>query len=287
MFCGTLQGENEEHATSIYQSFQAKLEHHLSHGVYVLGSLTLQKLYTDASDTTQSTNDTGTGNQGNNAQFSPFNEARSWAIAPDNVPVTGEIALVYDLPFGNGQRFANTAGAFNRVVGGWQVSPLIRYEYGTPFSFSYNSCQTGGVGALREGCVPGILPGQLVELHGRNGYDPSSGTPYFNSSAFESDFSTFGYTGTGKAVTTVYGPSYKDMDLSFNKNTKIAERVNFKFSANFFNTFNNHYFANSQGGNYGGPTPAFITDVSSSAFGTWNHQTTNPRTIQFAGRLEF
>jgi hypothetical protein len=88
-------------------------------------------------------------------------------------------------------------------------------------------------------------------------------------------------------VTTVYGPSYKDLDLAFTKNTKITEKANFKFSANFFNTFNNHYFANSQGGNYGGPSAAFVTDVSSSSFGTWNGSTTNPRTIQFAGRIEF
>ncbi|MGA2170578.1 MAG: carboxypeptidase-like regulatory domain-containing protein [Terracidiphilus sp.] len=287
MFCGTLQGENEEHATSIYNSFQAKLEHHLSHGFYVLGALTVAKLYTDASDTTQSTADTGTGNQGNNAQFSPFDESRSWAIAPDNVPVTGQIAVVYDLPFGTNKQFLNTAGPANWALGGWEVSPLLRYEYGTPFSFSYNSCITSKVGALREGCVPGILPGQTVELHGRNGYNPASGVPFFNASAFESDFSTFGYTGQGKAVTTVYGPSYKDLDISLTKNTKIAEKVNIKISANFFNSFNNHYFANGQGGNYGGPSAPFVTDVSSSSFGTWNHSTSNPRTIQFAGRLEF
>jgi hypothetical protein len=245
--------------------------------------LTVQKLYTDAADTTQSTNSSGT-----QTQFSPFNLfPRAWAIAPDNVPVTGEIAVVYDLPFGTNKHFLNTAGPANWALGGWQVSPLLRYEYGTPFSFSYSSCQTGGVGALREGCVPGIISGQKVELHGRNGYNPASGVPFFNASAFESDFSAFGYTGYGKAVTTVYGPSFKDLDMSLTKNTKIAEKVNFKISANFFNSFNNHYFANSQGGNYGGPSPAFITDVSSSAFGTWNHSTTNPRTIQFAGRLEF
>lgn len=288
MFCGVLQGENEEHATSQYESFQAKVERHLSNGLYVLSSLTVQKLYTDASDTTQSTNDTGTGNQGNNGQFSPFAEfPRAWAIAPDNVPVTLQISAVYDLPFGQGKRFLNSGGAVNTILGGWQATPLYRYEYGTPFSFSDSACPTALVGALREGCVPGILPGQTVQVHGRNGYNPSSGAPYFNVAAFESNFSTFGYTGYGKAVTTVYGPSYKDLDLAFTKDTKITERATFKFSANFFNAFNNHYFANSQGGNYGGPSAAFVTDVSSSSFGTWNGSVTNPRTIQFAGRIEF
>jgi hypothetical protein len=283
MYCGVLQGENEEHATSQYNSFQAKLEHHLSNGFYVLGSMTVQKLYTDAADTTQSTNSSGT-----QSQFSPYNLfPRAWTIAPDNVPVTIQGSVVYELPFGEHRRFLNSAGPSDWLLGGWQVTPLYRYEYGTPFSFSYNNCITAKVGALREGCVPGILPGQTVLLHGRNGYNPASGVPFFNPAAFESDFSAFGYTGVGKAVTTVYGPSYKDLDISLAKDTKIAEKVTFKFSANFFNAFNNHYFANSQGGNYGGPSPAFVTDVSSAVFGTWNHSTTNPRTIQFSGRLEF
>jgi hypothetical protein len=283
MFCGVLQGENEEHATSQYKSFQAKVERHLTNGVYVLGSLTVQKLYTDAADTTQATNSAGT-----QSEFSPFNLfPRAWAIAPDNVPVTLQVNVIYDLPFGANKQFLNSGGVSNVIFGGWQVTPLFRYEYGTPFFFSYGACPTAAVGAFREGCVPGILPGQSVELHGRNGYNPKSGSPYLNAQAFENNFTSFGYTGLGKAVTTVYGPSYKDLDMSFTKNTKIAEKLNFKFSANFFNTFNNHYFVNSQGGNYGGPSVAFVTDVSNSAFGTWNGSTSSPRTIQFAGRLEF
>ena len=135
------------------------------------------------------------------------------------------------------------------------------------------------------------MPGQQVQLHGRNGFNPASGGTYFNHNAFETNFSTFGYTGLGKAVTTVYGPSYKNLDMSLTKNTKIAEKVNFKIEANFFNAFNNHYLINSQGGNYGGPSVAFVTDVNTTSttnpFGSWNKAVSTPRTIQFAGRIEF
>jgi hypothetical protein len=291
-FCGVLQGQNEQHATSIYNSFQGRAERHFSEGLYLLGSLTVQKLYTDASDTTQSTNTHGTGNQGNNGQFSPFNLfPRAWSIAPDNVPVTAQVAVVYELPLGKGKPFLNTAGVANAVLGGWQVSPLWRYEFGTPFSFYSSYCPTSDVGAFRVGCVPGILPGGAVQPHGRNGFNPLSGGTYFSKNAFETDFTSFGYTGYGKAVTTVYGPAYKNFDMSLTKNTKIAEKVNFKFEANFFNAFNNHYLISSQGGNYGGPSVAFVTDVnttsSTNPFGSWNKSVSTPRTIQFAGRIEF
>jgi hypothetical protein len=292
-FCGVLAGQNEQHATSQYNSFQAHVERHLTGGFYLLGSLTIAKLYTDASDTTQSTNDNGSGNQGNNGQFSPYNLfPRAWAIAPDNVPITGQIAGVYELPFGHNKPFLNSAGPANYLVGGWQVSPLWRYEYGTPFSFYSSSCPTATLAPqFREGCVPGFKPGVPVQPHGRNGFNPASGATYFNRDAFETDFSAFGYTGTGKAVTTIYGPAFQDFDMSLTKITEIAEKVRFRFEANFFNAFNNHYFLATQGGNYGGPSVAFVTDVnttsSTNPFGSWTHSVTPPRTIQFAGRIEF
>jgi len=291
MICGQLQGQNEQHATSIYNSFQGKVERHLTRGLYILGVLTVQKMYTDAADTVQSTNLTSAGNQGNDGQFSPFMEKpRAWALVPDNVPITGQISAIYSLPFGKGQRWVNDNIVADEIIGGWRVTPLFHYDYGTPFSVHSSNCITStDAGALREGCVPGILPGQKVQLHGRNGFNPSSGAPYLNPNAFEpaSAFNSFGYTGTGSAVMPVYGPSYKDWDISLAKDFKIVERVNFKFAANFFNAFNNHYLIASQGGNYGGPSVAFNTDVNNSNFGTWNGGVSSPRTIQFAGRLEF
>ena len=86
------------------QSFQARVERHMTNGLYMLGSLTVQKLYTDASDTTQSTNTTD-GNQGNNGQFSPFNLfPRAWAIAAGQRAHHVQVALVYELPFGEKRR---------------------------------------------------------------------------------------------------------------------------------------------------------------------------------------
>lgn len=294
-YCGVLQGQNEGHGASEYNSFQGRIERHLTNGLYVLGSLTVAKLYTDASDTTQSTNTHGEGTQGNNGQFSPYNLfPRAWAIAPDNVPITLQLASVYDLPFGHNKAFLNSGGFSNVIVGGWQVSPLWRYEYGTPFSFYSSNCLTSkNYGYFRESCVPGFKPGVPVQPHGRNGFNPAHATDYFNVNAFEpaSAFNAFLYTGTGKAVTNIYGPSFKNLDIAFTKITRITEKVSFRFESNFFNAFNNHYFLASQGGNYGGQSVAFVTDVGTTSatnpFGSWNGNVTPPRTIQFAGRIEF
>ena len=142
---------------------------------------------------------------------------------------------------------------------------------------------------FREYCIPGSLAGQQPLLHGRNSFNPiNDNNRLINSNAFEHDFSAFGYTGFGKAVQPIYGPSYRNLDLSFIKDTHITERLNFRFQANFFNTFNSHYFLN-QGDTNGGTGYAFVTDIAASgnSFGTWNGTVTTPRTIQFVGRLEF
>ena len=294
-YCGTLTGLNEEHGTSIYHSFQGKIERRLQSGLYILGSLTWQKMFTDAANNTQSSNTAGAGSGGNGGAFSPYDSARrAYAIAPDNVPVTGSLAIVYDLPFGKNKPFLSNGGFVNTLVGGWQTSPIFRYEDGIPFSFSSaSSCTTataltnGGGDYFHEFCVPGVIPGAKVLTQERNHFNPSKGL-FFNAAGLEpvSAFNTLGYTGYGKAVSNIEGPSYRNLDISFTKNTRIAEKLNFKFAANFFNAFNNHYFV-SQGSNNGGTGYAFTTDIASPSFGKWNGSVSSPRTIQFVGRFEF
>ena len=291
-YCGSLLGLNEQHGTSIYHSFQGKVERRLQGGLYILGSLTWQKMFTDAANNVQSQNSSNQGSGGNSGAFSPFDTSRrAYAVAPDNVPITGSVAVVYDLPFGHNRQFLNSNGFVNTLVGGWQTSPIYRYEYGTPFSF-YDSqdCSTSkAISQFREYCVPGVNKGVRPLLQDRNNFNPLKGG-LINAAALESknDFSTFGNTGNGRAVTDIYGPGYRNIDIAFTKNTRIAEKANFKFEANFFNAFNNHYFVN-QGDSNGGTPYAFYTDLSSSGntFGQWNGAVSTPRTIQFVGRFEF
>jgi hypothetical protein len=295
-YCGSLLGLNEQHGTSIYHSFQGKVERRLQGGLYILGSFTWQKMFTDAANNTQSQNASNQGSGGNSGSFSPFDTShRAYAVAPDNVPVTASVAIVYDLPFGRNKQFLNKGGMLNTLVGGWQTSPIYRYEYGTPFSFfDSQDCITSTlISQFRENCVPGVISGQKALLQDRNSFNPAkNGGRLINPDALEHDFSTFGFTGTGRAVTDIYGPSYKNIDIAFTKNTRIAEKFNFRFEANFFNAFNNHYFIN-QGASNGGTPYAFYTDLSaggangSGSFGTWNKSVTTPRTIQFVGRIEF
>ncbi len=54
----------------------------------------------------------------------------------------------------------------------------------------------------------GLLAGQQPLLHGRNSFNPvTDNNRLLNPNAFEHDFSAFGYTGYGKAVSPSTDPA--------------------------------------------------------------------------------
>jgi hypothetical protein len=74
--------------------------------------------------------------------------------------------------------------------------------------------------------------------------DPNTGhhtvQQWFNTAAFIDNLPlTFGTA--GRNITT--GPGYRNFDFSVLKNTKIGERMNAQFRAEFFNIFNHPSFA--------------------------------------------
>jgi hypothetical protein len=295
-FCGNLQGLDENHGNSIYNSFQLKLEKRYSHGLYMIVSYTNSKLISDASDNTQQNAQLGV-QQG---VISPFQQSRARSLSSDDVPQVVSAAFVYDLPFGRGQRYQIGSGMLNTVIGGWQLSPIIHYSRGTPMWFRSSSCQV--VPQFRQYCLVGQVPGADPFLQDPNNYNPAKG-PLLNSAAFEplGNFQInpaltgvggpgeFGYTGIGPRISNLRGPNGKNVDFSITKNTRITERLNFQLRFAFFNAFNMHQFTlnnpnniNNQGSNF-----AFNNDISAPSFGSWNGNVSSPRTIQIAGRLEF
>ncbi|HEX4948383.1 MAG TPA: carboxypeptidase regulatory-like domain-containing protein [Blastocatellia bacterium] len=296
-YCSQLFGLNEGVGHSIFHSFQAKAEKRFSKGVFMLISYTASKLITDAADSTQREASQWAGSGG---IVSPFDRRRNRSLAPDDVPQVLSAAFVYELPFGRNKKFLSKGGALDKVIGGWQMSPIYRFSSGIPFSFRSGSCNTG---AFAQACFPGILPGKNPFLQDVNNFNPEK--PLFDINAFEystgrrradgsiitvfdsdSGIANGLYAGSGVRVTNLRGPNFQNLDLSLIKNTRISERVNFQFRTEIFNLGNWHYFVNAGGFNIGGNLP-YDTDVTSPNFGKWTGNVSNPRTIQFGARIEF
>ena len=292
-FCGPLQGLNENKGISIYHSFQLKAERSFRHGLYMLVSYTNAKLISDASDNTQQLGGTWNATQG---VISPYEKHRARTLSSDDVPQIVSAAFVYDLPFGHGKPYLSH-GAADRVVGGWQFSPIIHWSRGTPMWFRSGTCQV--VPQFRQNCLAGIVPGVNPFLQDPNSYNPGKG-PLLNPAAFESSANfaytnttgvggpgQFGYTGDGPRISNLRGPNAKSFDFALTKNTYLTERVNFQLRFQFFNAFNQHYFFNATSVNNQGSSFSFHNDVSGSNFGAWDQTVSSPRTIQIGARVEF
>jgi hypothetical protein len=311
-FCDSLQGLNENHGSSIYHSFQLKAEKRYSQGLYMLVSYTNSKLITDAADNTQRAASTWNGSQG---VISPFEERRNRSLAPDDVPQILSAAFVYELPFGKGKHYLHDNNAVDHMVGGWQVSPIIRYSRGTPLWIRSGACLTSYTG---QGCLVGLKKGVNPFLQDPNNFNPGKGCPsdvpacagLFDPAAFEPLTSfepagacagctgVFGYTGTGPRIFGFRGPNYKNVDFALTKNTRISERVNFQFRAEFYNAFNYHLFVNDGNFNIAGnsaydyhidsaPLKSKLTGQTFPGFGVWNGNVSAARRIQLGARFEF
>lgn len=213
-------------------------------------------------------------------------KGRDSALRQQQIIVYG----LLELPFGKNKMFlAHSNGIVNQIVGGWQISPVVNYSSGLPFTLSYGggalSCGKSNVGS-----APCQLNGNAGQFHTkRTGYAGSTGnlaffTPYnVNGNELTSPGGgTFTVPGLNQIGNTgrnsVFGPHFFNTDLSVQKNFSIREGVIFQLRADGFNAFNHINFGNPNGNlqNGGG--------ISSGPF---PNGSPNPRQLQFSARVQF
>ena len=280
-YCSSLFGQNENAGNSTFHSLQLKAEHRFSKGTWLLASYTFAKLLT-STDSVQADATLWSGAYG---VISPFERQRNKALALNDVPQTFSLAMIYELPFGRGKRFASSSGAADRLISGWQLGGILRITAGVPFLFRSGTCNTPG--QFVAGCIPAVLPGASPFAQSKDGsFDPNR--PLFDKAAFEAADNFNFYWGTGPRVSNLRGFGYHNQDLNIIKNTRITEKVSLQFRAELFNVFNWHTFVG-RGGEDGlsSAFSAFNTDVSSPNFGIWNGSVSPPRNIQFGLKLQF
>jgi hypothetical protein len=267
-YCSSLVGMNENAGNSTFHSFQLKVENRFSKGIWLLGSYTLSKILTSNENLQNMSTWSGAGA----GSISPFERHRFKSLAYDDVPQTLSAALVYDLPFGKGKRWASRVGKLDRLISGWEVSQIFRASSGSPFIFRSSYCNVPS--QFQAACIPAILPGADPFAQSKSNFNPEQ--PLFNASSFEDVNKFNSYWGQGPRVSNVRGFPYYNHDFSFIKNTRIAERVSFQFRAELFNIWNWHSFGSS-----------FDTGIGDPTFGMWTGGVTSPRNIQLGARMSF
>src|SRR2546429_3297127 len=61
-----------------------------------------------------------------------YNRKAEKAIASFDFPQFLKLTWIYELPFGHGRKWLNTAGPVDRLVSGWQLTAIQNYSSGDP-----------------------------------------------------------------------------------------------------------------------------------------------------------
>jgi hypothetical protein len=250
---------------STYNAFQAKLERRFRNGLNLLASYTFSKTLTNA----DSAIPVFSGFSSNEfAAQNPFNPLSQKALSYQDTPHMLVLSYIYELPAGPGKKYLNH-GVASKILGGWQVGGVQRYQSGTPTVFNTNAPSAPFTdGAFRYSLVPGqplLVPnhaafnptlgnGGCVEQ--ANGtFLPISTNNYFNCAAFldpnaASLVAQRGYV-YGNAPLVLGGVRsnpYFDEDFAILKRTAINERNSLIFKVDIPNAFNRHVFGTLDGG---------------------------------------
>jgi hypothetical protein len=194
---------------------------------------------------------------------------------------------LYKLPFGKGKAFLNKGGIVNYLVEGFEISPVVVYQSGLPFSLSYNECSSQIPGSAP--CQPnGSVNGLSYGISGIPG--AGNGVSFFKplstsicSGAAVSGFSCPGLDQIGNINrNTAWGPHFFNSDMSLSKNITFHDRYTAQFRMDAYNAFNHINFGNPNGNIDGGGG-----GITSGPFPAGLSGTTNPRQLQFTVHLAF
>jgi len=182
---------------------------------------------------------------------------------------------LYELPFGRNKPVAANVGpVLNQFIGGWQLSPVLNYSSGLPFTLSYSSCSSSVPGS-----APCLVNGNPGAFQSHISGNPYTKLTYFKGQPLGTTFTAPGLDQIGNiGRNSVFGPHLFNMDLAVQKNFPIKEVASIQFRTDFFNVFN--YI------NFGTPSGNVEQDGTISS-GPFKDSSANPRALQFSLRVQF
>jgi len=256
---------------SLYQALEIVLEQHFSHGLQFRLGYTYSRLENDGAESAQGGNGVNSGIQ------NPIcTQACEYGLSDDDTPHTFLVGLTWEVPTGG--KFKT--GVESVLLGGWNVSGILRYESGRPLNVFMNN-DLGGF-LFNGGKRPNRNKG--VSAYHSGGFDPNA-TGYFNVAAW-SDPGPLQFGNAPRSDGSARGfPTYSE-DINLFKVFPIRERLKLRFESEFGNIFNRVRFCDPSGGSLNWSAGQFAGPGTGS-FGQVSTQCNQPRSIQFAVRFTF
>jgi hypothetical protein len=193
-------GDNE------YNAMQIKVDKRYSNGFLLTTAYTWGRAMANGGD-----------DNGGPAWY--INPDRNWARAGFDRRHTFVQSYIYELPFGKGQRYAQS-GPAAWVLGGWQLNGILTLMSGSAINFS----STAPNNAPGNAQTPNVT-GPFRVLGNIND------APWFDTSVFSAPAAnTFGNVGRNAAS----GPNFYNLDASLFRNLQVTERFKLEIRAEAF-----------------------------------------------------
>ena len=258
---------------STYNALQAKLERRFRNGLNLLVAYTYSKTITDADGSypffsNLTSNVFGSQN--------PFNLRAEKAVSYQDVPHALVVSYLYELPVGPGKRYLSH-GVASKVLGGWQVGGVQRYQTGAPVLVNeFATGLPGNAGGQYSGANYrySLLPGQSLLVNQPAHWTPaldstwnsgcsggpnpgtfiSASNPVVNctglldpSAASLAAGGGYVYGNLPQIFSSWRSPTYLNEDFSIIKRTTIRESQAIVFKLDIPNAFNRHVFGQVDG----------------------------------------
>jgi hypothetical protein len=196
-----------------------------------------------------------------------YDQSLDRSISAHDLPHSFVNALVYELPVGKGRKFgADMHPVANAIVGGWQVSSIVRFGSGLPLGFTAPN-QLGNYGVQVQRPNVADLKSAAV--------DNPTPDRWFNTAAFTQP-APFTMGNAPRWIPNIrFGPT-NHADLAILKNFRFLETFKAQFRAEMFNFTNTPQFGRAN------------TTLGAGAFGTVSGTTNiGARNIQLGLRIQF
>jgi len=223
-----------------YNGLSVRLEKRFSKGLYVLNSFTWGKSIGDSEQALEQAPGQTIANQQNirnlGAEFGPS----SYDVKVNNVT-----SVVYQLPFGKGQKFLGSASRIaDLAIGGWELNAINMANTGIPLNVWYapstandvtglpTNSEYRGTSILRPN-IAGSTPDRTRDQSITQYFGPAIGA---SGSVFTLPTSDAPFGNVGRNA--FRAPNFWQWDLGVNKNFTITERARVQFRSEFFNLLN-------------------------------------------------
>ncbi len=254
---------SEKGANSSFNALHTKLTRRFSGGLTLITSYQWSKALDNASE-----------DQGwflYDGFRNVFDAGTEWGVSGHDLPHDFVTSMIYELPVGQGRKFGSgMSGVADAVLGGWQVSAIVRLASGNPIGLrAPNTLGPFGFGVQR----PIISNYKDLEVANR--------TPerWFNIDAVSAP-GKFEIGSAPRYLPNIRIDGTTNADIAIMKNFYVGELLRVQFRAEAFNLANTPQF--------GMPSTGAQATVGSGAFGTVRDTFVNDaRSLQFGLKVYF